>query len=110
MTAILRPGELQIVLRNHPNKIPVYITKSKYDSSDIPDITRHKFLIPSHCLMGEFIYSVRRWIKLRPEQAIFLFIGDTVLCSNVTMQEIYTRHKRLDGMLHVTYASENTFG
>ena len=106
----LKPGELQLILRNHPNKIPVYITKSNYADKDLPDISKHKFLIPNFHLMGEFVYSIRRWIKIQPEKAIFLFIGNEIPCSSLTMEEVYHRHKSSDGMLYITYTSENTFG
>jgi GABA(A) receptor-associated protein len=108
--SLLKPGELQLILRNHPNKIPIYVTKSTYADKDLPDISKHKFLIPNNYLMGEFIYSIRRWIKIRPEQAIFVFIGNNVPSSTLTMDEVYNKYKSHDGMLRITYTSENTFG
>ena len=107
--SIIKPGEVSMILQKHPNRIPVYITKS-YSSNDIPDISRNKFLIPSEFLVSEFIYSIRKWIKLRPEQAIFIFINYSTPSYTDTMGQVYSLYKKSDGLLHITYSAENTFG
>jgi GABA(A) receptor-associated protein len=104
----LREGELERIQRNYPDKIPIFITKAAHDS--VPDIKRHKFLVPPQFTMAEFVLSIRRWLLLTPEQAIFIFINNTLPMTGSTMAELYTRHRDSDGILRMTYASENTFG
>ena len=104
----LREGELERMQRNYPDKVPIFITKSKQDS--MPDIKKHKFLVPSQFTMAEFIMTIRRWLLLAPEQAIFVFINNTLPMTGSTMGELYTRHRDPDGVLRMTYSSENTFG
>lgn len=106
---MITPEEVSMILQKHPNKIPVYITKS-YSSNNIPAIRRNKFLIPRNFLVAEFIYSIRKWIALPPEQAMFIFVNYFTPSSNETMENLYIRHKQSDGLLHITYAAENTFG
>lgn len=104
------PLELDRVLRRHPGKIPVLLLRDKSCDPSLPVINKSKFLVPALFSVVEFIYSVRKWVKLRPEQAIFIYIGYYIPATHLTMQEIYENHKSADGMLRITYSSENTFG
>ena len=106
----LRDGELDRIRRNYPDKIPIFITKSMHSKDNIPDIRKKKFLVPSQFTMGEFVLTIRRWLLLTPEQAIFVFIDNVLPCTSDTVAQIYENHKSPDGVLRVTYASENTFG
>ena len=107
---LLRNGELERLTANHPDKIPVFITKSPDCKDSIPDIRRHKFLVPAQFTMGEFVMTIRRWLILTPEQAIFIFIGNTLPMTGSTMGELHAIHKSSDGVLRLLYASEHTFG
>jgi len=49
-------------------------------------------------------------MKLNPEQAIFLFVNDTLPPTAALMSQIYEKNKDEDGFLYVTYSGENTFG
>ena len=106
----LRDGELDRIRRNYPDKIPIFITKSMQSKDNIPDIRKKKFLVPSHFTMGEFVCTIRRWLLLSPEQAIFVFINNVLPCTSDTIAKIHEDHKSPDGVLRVTYAAENTFG
>ena len=106
----LREGELERLKRNHPDKIPVFITKSSTAKDSIPDIRKHKFLVPSQFTMAEFVMTIRRWLLLTPEQAIFVFIGNTLPMTGSTMGELHAEHQEADGVLRMTYSAENTFG
>eukprot|EP00494_Astrolonche_serrata_P022400 UN22657 len=37
-----------------------------------------RFLVPADLTVGQFVYVIRKRIKLQPEQAIFLFVNTTV--------------------------------
>lgn len=106
----LREGELERLKKNHPDKIPVFISKSPNAKDSMPDIRKHKFLVPSQFTMAEFVMTIRRWLLLTPEQAVFIFIGNTLPMTGSTMGELHAEHKDSDGVLRMNYASENTFG
>ena len=106
----LREGELDRIRKNHPDKIPIFISKSIHSKDSLPEIRKKKFLVPSQFSMGEFVATIRRWLLLTPEQAIFVFIENALPCISSTIGEIYEQHKSVDGVLRMTYASENTFG
>lgn len=106
----LREGELERLQKNHPDKIPLFITKAPNARSVLPDIRKHKFLVPSHFTFGEVMLTIRKWILIGPEEAIFIFINNMLPPPGTTVGELYQNHKGPDGVLRVIYTSENTFG
>ena len=106
----LREGELERITKQFPDRVPVFITRSNQTKDDIPDIPKKKFLVPSHFIMAEFILVIRKMILLKPNMAIFIFINDSLPVPSMTIGELYSKHKDKDGVLRMTYASENTFG
>lgn len=105
----LTHGEINKIKEKYPGKIPVFVTRSLNDH-DIPDIPRHRFLVPNTLSIGQFIWIIRKQIKLPPEKALFVFVNNTLPSSVTLLSEIYSIHKCHDGALRMIYTSENTFG
>lgn len=106
----LEPDEFLRLAQNHPDRIPVFVRKSRSCKSDIPEVPRSKFLVPRMLTVGQFVYIIRRQIKLPPEGALFFFIGGTLPTTNMLMVELYQQHKEADGSMHFEYTSESVFG
>lgn len=102
--------DLERINRKYPGRIPVFVFRLKDASSDVPDISKHKYLVPSELTIGSFMYMIRKQIKLTPEKAMYLFIGNILPTSSLTMAEAYGMYKSEDGTLRMFYTSENTFG
>ena len=103
-----RRGEADKVRERHPDRLPVIC--EKVDGSNIADLDKNKFLVPSDLTVGQFVLVVRKRVMLEPEKAVFLFIGDSVPANTAQMSELYAKHKDDDGFLYVKYSGENTFG
>lgn len=94
----------------HPDRIPVIVEKRARDQS-LPEIDKKKFLVPADLTIGQFVYVLRKRIKLAPEQAIFIFVSSGTLPPSVAaLQSVYDKYKDEDGFLYMTYSGENTFG
>jgi GABA(A) receptor-associated protein len=95
--------------KKHPTRIPAIIEPAGIDT---PDIEKFKFLIPNDCQIGMFIYEVRKCIRhLKPQEALFIFVNNTLIPSGSLMSQIYNTYKdKEDGFLYLTYSLENTFG
>ena len=74
------------------------------------DIDKTKYLVPSDLKMNQFLFIVRKRLKLKPHEAIFLLVNDQLCPSNMSFFEIYEKHADEDGFLYIIYTSENTFG
>ncbi len=60
--------------------------------------------------MAQFVYVVRKRVKLAPEKAIFIFVNNQVPNTAELMVKVYEEQKDEDGFLYITYSGENTFG
>jgi GABA(A) receptor-associated protein len=105
-----RFSESQRIKDKYPDKIPVICEKGKV-GDDIPDIDRKKYLCPSDISIANFMFVIRKRIKLKPEKSIFLFVNDTNLVPTASLlSQVYENHKDEDGFLYITYNGESTFG
>ncbi|EFJ46880.1 autophagy protein [Volvox carteri f. nagariensis] len=103
-----RKAEAARIKEKYPDRIPVIVEKA--ERSDIPDIDKKKYLVPSDLTVGQFVYVIRKRIKLSPEKAIFIFVKNVLPPTAALMSSIYEDHKDEDGFLYITYSGENTFG
>lgn len=53
--------------------------------------------------MGQFVYVIRKRIKLSPEKAIFIYVEEVIPPTAALMSSIYEEHKDEDGFLYITY-------
>ena len=104
----IRQEESQRIINKYPRRTPIIVEKAK--NCGLDDIDKKKFLVPNDLTMSQFIYIIRRRIKIKPEQAIFLTVNNCLPESNAQIIQIYNKHKDEDGFLYVVYSSENTFG
>nr|GMD82521.1 autophagy-related protein 8F [Ipomoea batatas] len=68
------------------------------------------YLVPADLTVGQFVYVIRKRIKLSAEKAIFIFVDNVLPPTGAIMSAIYDEKKDEDGFLYVTYGGENTFG
>ena len=104
-----RCKESENILKKYPNRIPVIVERSE-KCKEINDIDKNKFLVPNDLTMNQFIYVVRKRLKLSSEKALFVFINEKLMPNSRTLYEIYQEEKEEDDFLYMNYASENTFG
>ena len=67
------------------------------EKSDIATIDKKKYLVPSDLTVGQFVYVIRKRIKLSPEKAIFIFVDEVLPPTAALMSSIYEEHKDEDG-------------
>lgn len=102
-----RANEAKRAIMKHPTKIPTLLFKG---TEATPDSKNHKYLLPKDMTVSEFQTIIRKYIKLEPDQAIFLFVNNVLPVAHSTIEEVYRNHKSDDGYLKVTYTIESTFG
>ncbi len=104
-----RLNESERIRSKYPDRIPVICEKAQ-ENAGIPDIDKTKYLVPQDLTVGQFIYVIRKRVKLPPESALFIFVNGTIPPASMQMLSLYESVKNSDGFLYVTYANENTFG
>jgi len=103
-----RKAESERIRQKYPDRIPVIV--EKIEKSNIPDIDKKKYLVPADLTMGQFVYVIRKRIKLAADQAIFIFVNNTLPPASALMSQIYKEYAGEDGFLTIFYSGESTFG
>jgi len=102
--------ESRRIMNKYPDKIPIICERSNITSNDCPYIDKTKYLTPNDLTLGQFLYIIRKRMKLSPEKALFLSTNNNILNSTQMLNYIYENYKDDDGFLYITYSFENIFG
>ena len=104
-----RKNEYKRISNKYPDLIPVIC--ERMNGSNVPESQRRKYLVPRDITMGQFKYVIRKRIQLLPDQALFVFVNQSVLApTNTLITDIHKEHADEDGFLYMIYSGENTFG
>ena len=104
----IRKADSEKIITKYPKRVPIIVEKAA--KCTLTDIDKHKYLVPNDLNMNQFIYIIRKRIKLENSHSIFFLINNKVCPSNTSLSDIYADNKDEDGFLYIIYTSENTFG
>ena len=107
LTPEQRRSEKERITHHCTDRVPVIV---EVGSRETPQSDREKFLVPCDLTAAQFIFVLRKRIRLTPRDALFLLVDNAVPKATTTMKELYDRHAEEDGFLYVTYTTESTFG
>lgn len=85
---------------------------SRCEGSFLPEIPGDPvFRVPKSFTFGQFKHMVRMRIHLAPEQSLFMFVERELPPGSILLMCLVNRcRSRVDGLLHVKYDGETTFG
>tara|TARA_B100001741_G_scaffold3682_2_gene3140 strand:+ start:11755 stop:12093 length:339 start_codon:yes stop_codon:yes gene_type:complete len=102
-----RKKESALMQSRFPDRIPVIVQKKK---EQLATIDKRKFMAPNSLSMGQFVFVIRKRLKMNPSEAIFLFIDNKLIQPQQTLGQCYAKCHDEDGFLYITYDFENAFG
>lgn len=105
-----RSLEAKRIMSKYNDRLPIICEKAKNAGKECPNIDKKKYLVPIDLTVAQFIYVIRKRLKLDPEKAMFVFINGQIPTNSHMICDLYDKNKDQDGFLYVTYALENTFG
>ena len=105
-----RRSEAERIREKFPDRIPVIVERSRSTTSVIPHIDKEKFLVLGDLSVSQFIFIIRRRLRLDSETALFVYIDNTLPTTGTLLRELYRNHVDKDGFLYLSYCGENTFG
>lgn len=103
-----RKAEADRIIAKYPDRIPVIV--ERLEKSEIPDLDKKKYLVPSDLTIGQFVFIIRKRIKLSPDQAIFIFVNNTLPPASTLLSQIYKEHMDKDNFLYLYFSGESSFG
>lgn len=104
-----RLAESARILAKYPDRKPIICEKAS-NQIDLPSIDKRKYLVPNDLTVGQFIYVIRKRMRLTPDQSLCLFINYKMVSSSELMGQVYHQEKDSDGFLYIKYSKENVFG
>ena len=104
-----RLNESKRVLTKYPDRIPI-ICEKLYGQKNLPEIDKNKYLVPYDLTLGQFIYVIKKRMKINADEAMFLFVNNKMMSINQTIMNIYYYEKDPDGFLYIKYSKESIFG
>jgi GABA(A) receptor-associated protein len=108
MDILFKPGEFETIQKKYPNTICIFVQLAK--RSNLPPLDKHKYIVPKTTTVGQFLFILRKRMKLSADKAIFIFINDALPSSSQTIAEVYSTNKSSDGALRIIVTSESVFG
>lgn len=103
-----RVKESHKIKTKYPDRVPVICEKNPGSGLDMLD--KRKYLVPNDLTATQFLFIIRKRLKLASEKGIFLFVNNMIAPSTHTMVELYNQYKDDDGFLYMNYTEENVFG
>jgi GABA(A) receptor-associated protein len=104
-----RQQEAQRIMSKYPDKIAIIVEKKP--GSELPNLDKKKYLTPDDITVGQFMYVIRKRIKIPAEKSMFFFTNKgKIPASSTLMRQVYVDNQDDDGFLYFTIDSENTFG
>ena len=103
-----RSQESKTIKEKYIDRIPVIV--QKHHDCDLPDVDKCKYLVPKDMTMGQFLFVIRKRIKIEASKALFIMVDNNMVTGSNNLSIIYDDHRDEDGFLYITYTTENTFG
>jgi GABA(A) receptor-associated protein len=102
-----RRRECLRALERRPDHVPTILVRA---GKATPLLDKEKFLIPLEVTASQLLFVVRRRLRMKPSEALFLFCNQRMLTGSTPVRLAYADYRDPDGFLYVTYSVENTFG
>uniref|UniRef100_G3P8A2 Zgc:92606 n=2 Tax=Gasterosteus aculeatus aculeatus TaxID=481459 RepID=G3P8A2_GASAC len=104
----VRRAEGERVRAKHPDKIPIIVERST--RSRAPELDKKKYLVPADLTVGQLCFLIRQRVSLRPEEALFFFVNNSLPPSSSPLSAVYEEHHGEDLFLYLTYSNESVYG
>ena len=103
-----RSQESKTIKEKYPDRIPIIV--QKHYGCDLPEVDKCKYLVPKDMTMGQFLFVIRKRIKIDSSKALFIMVDNNMVTGSSNLSIVYADDQDDDGFLYVTYTTENTFG
>ena len=107
LTLDQRIRDRHVAFTRKPDHIPIIVERK---TNDAPTIDREKFLVPQDLTCAQFLYVIRRRLRMKPSDALFLSCSNRIVPSSTVLSSLYHSNRDEDGFLYLQYSLENAFG
>lgn len=104
-----RCDESRRIMNKYKDRIPIIVEIANSDKNVIK-LDKAKYLVPEDLTASQFMYVIRKRIKLESKTAMFILFNNCTVPSSTLIKNIYIEHKDEDGFLYAIISLENAFG
>ena len=101
-----RHTEAILMLKKYPDRVPIIIQTG----DELPILDKSKYLVPRSLSIGEFLYVLRKRMKLDAQLGVYMFFNSNLLPTSALIGDIYLANRDTDLFLYGFLYGENTFG
>ena len=87
------------------NRVPIIV-----DCTDKITLDKNKYIVPNDLSIAQFIFIIKKRLKINPSDAIFITCNNKLINSNTTIEYVYNKEMSDDGFLYFIISLENVFG
>ena len=73
-----RSNEARRIKAKYPDRLPIYV-EYKFPVND----KKNKFLVPTDLTCGQFMYIIRKRVKLAADEGLFIYVNNRNLVSTL---------------------------
>jgi GABA(A) receptor-associated protein len=99
----------QDLMCKYTDRIPCVVDIGKNLSKKY-NLNPIKFLTPFYMTLGQFVYIIRKRIKIDSSDAMFVFVDNKIPSVSKYIVELYDSYKSQDGFLYFVCEIEVAFG
>jgi len=103
-----RLNESTRIREKYQDRVPCIVELS--ENLKHVEFDKKKYLVPNDLTCGQFIFIIRKRMRIQQEEAIFLFVHNTIPPTSSLLSQIYRENKDDDGFLYFVVQKESTFG
>ena len=104
-----RKTESNKIVIKYVDRIPIIVEVSDQDSKTLT-LDKSKYLVPFDLTVGQFMFVIRKRLKIEAEKALFLFFNNTLQPASTPVSNVYKEYKDKDGFLYAIISLESVFG
>jgi hypothetical protein len=98
------------VLQRFPSRAPIVLQRHDSCRPEI-QLDKNRFVVPKDIQFMQFVAILRKRMKLTSAESLFFYTSTQRLVpQSQHIGELYENAKSADGILYITYTTENTFG
>ena len=98
-----RKKQSNTIKNSFPDKIPIICERDP--KSNLPDLDKHKYLVPMYLTVNQFIFMIRKRLGIEKEDPLYFIVnGKDFISGESTISDIYEKYKDYqDELLYVAY-------
>jgi len=105
----VRAEQSKNIREKYKGRVPIILHGLKFVRTN-PSIPKTKFLVGENQLLNEFLQIIKKYLFLKPSDALFFFVNGKIPLMSCRLRDLYERESDSDGFLYLDYSIEEVFG